>query len=66
MAKTHADMTASIAADMRKGEALAIERGLVRRCADGRVEVTEAGRPGKTVTDSLPLRNAPDTARKPA
>jgi hypothetical protein len=37
------DITASIAADMEKADAQAIELGLLRRRADGRTETTEAG-----------------------
>jgi hypothetical protein len=39
----HGDIAASIAADMRKAEAHAIELGFMRRRADGRAELTEAG-----------------------
>ena len=39
----HDDITASIAADMRKAEAKAIELGMMRRRADGETELTEAG-----------------------
>jgi hypothetical protein len=39
----HDDITASIADDMRKAEAQAVERGLMRRSGDGSVELTEAG-----------------------
>jgi hypothetical protein len=39
----HDDITASIAADMQKAEAKAIGLGLMRRRADGAVELTEAG-----------------------
>jgi hypothetical protein len=39
----HDDITASIPADMCKAEAWVIERGLMRHCADGRAELTEAG-----------------------
>jgi len=39
----HDDITASIAADLRKFEALCIERGWLRHRADGQLETTVAG-----------------------
>jgi hypothetical protein len=39
----HDDISASIAADMQKAEARAVDLGLMRRRADGALELTEAG-----------------------
>jgi hypothetical protein len=39
----HDDISASIAADMQKAEARAIDLGLMRRRADGALVLTEAG-----------------------
>jgi hypothetical protein len=52
--------------EVDQGGALEAEGAADSRLAGAAVSGAPSDRPGKTVTDSLPLRNAPDTARNAA